>query len=129
MQDIGALWERFFSAQIADKIPNRIDGDILSVYYHYQGDDSQPYDNLIGCRVSSLNSIPDGLTGVTVVGGKYREFTATGDVTQGAVGKAWEKIWATDIDRAYQTDYEIYGEKAQNPQDAEVPIFIGINEK
>ena len=27
----------------------------------------------------------------------------------------------------FQSDYEVYGAKAQNPQDAEVDIFVGVN--
>lgn len=124
--DIGGLWGRFMGEQIADKIPNRIDGDILSVYCNYAGDYMQPYDNIIGCRVSSLDDIPDGMVGQVVEAGNYRHFTAKGNVTQGAVAEAWATIWQTDIPRRYTTDFEVYGEKAQNPLDAEVDIFIAV---
>jgi predicted transcriptional regulator YdeE len=33
------------------------------------------------------------------------------------------------LPRNYSADFEIYGEKAQNPQDAKVDIFIGVHEK
>jgi predicted transcriptional regulator YdeE len=31
-----------------------------------------------------------------------------------------------DLDRSYTADFEIYGEKAQNPENAEVDIFIAV---
>ncbi len=31
-----------------------------------------------------------------------------------------------DMDRAFTADFEVYGEKAQNPSDAEVDIFIAV---
>ena len=36
------------------------------------------------------------------------------------------KIWNSDLDRSFTSDFEIYGEKAQNPETAEVDIFIAI---
>lgn len=126
--DIGALWGRFMSENIADNIPNRVDNDVLSVYCNYEGDYMQPYDNIIGCRVSSLDSIPDGMVGHVVEGGKFRQFTAVGDLMQGAVAKTWVVIWQTDLARTYLSDFEVYGIEAQDPQNAEVDIFVAISD-
>lgn len=46
---------------------------------------------------------------------------------QGIVFEAWLEIWNLDIPRAYTADFEVYGEKTQNPADAEVDIFIAVN--
>lgn len=46
---------------------------------------------------------------------------------EGAVINTWFKIWDTDLNRTYKTDFEVYGEKAQNPNDAEVEIFVGVH--
>src|SRR5436309_1522601 len=32
------IWNKFLSQAIADKIPNRIDGNVLAVYSDYEGD-------------------------------------------------------------------------------------------
>ncbi|MFT5885520.1 MAG: putative transcriptional regulator YdeE [Arcticibacterium sp.] len=37
------------------------------------------------------------------------------------------EIWQSDLDRTYATDFEVYDERAQNPEDVEVDIFVGIN--
>lgn len=55
------------------------------------------------------------------------KFVAKGDLTQGAVYQAWEKIWGSDLDRKFTADFEVYGEKSQNPAGAEVDIFVGVN--
>ena len=33
-----------------------------------------------------------------------------------------------DLNRTYLADFEIYGQKAQNPSTAEVDIYIGVNQ-
>ena len=58
--------------------------------------------------------------------GNYAKFVSKGDLTKGAVYGTWSKIWETELDRTYSTDFEIYGEKAQNPTDAEVEIFVAV---
>jgi predicted transcriptional regulator YdeE len=46
---------------------------------------------------------------------------------QGMVFGEWTKIWNTEIDRKYSADFEVYGEKAQDPENAEVDIYISLN--
>lgn len=38
----------------------------------------------------------------------------------------WLEIWEMELDRTYTADFEIYGEKTQNLQDAEVDIMIAV---
>ena len=38
----------------------------------------------------------------------------------------WIKIWNSDLNRIFTSDFEIYGEKAHNPENAEVDIFIAM---
>lgn len=125
-QDIPALWKRFFMENTIEKIPNKLDSDLYCVYTHYEGDYTQPYTTVLGCRVANLDQIPEGMIGIEIPKGKYKQFTARGDLQNGAVFQEWRKIWNTDLPRAYQADFEVYGIKAANPQDAEVPIYIGV---
>lgn len=125
-KDIGALWNRFMAEGVLEKIPNRVDNTIYSIYTEYEGDYTKPYTTLLGCKVTSMETIPEGLVAKTFEGGSYIKFVAKGDLTKGAVYESWSKIWNTDLDRAYTADFEVYGEKAQNPADAEVDIYVGI---
>ena len=61
--DIPVLWNRFMGKQMASKIPNRIDGEVLCMYTEYESDYTGPYTTIIGCRVSTLQNIPDGMVG------------------------------------------------------------------
>ena len=47
-----------------------------------------------------------------------------GDLTKGVVFLEWSKIWEMDLDRKYTADFEVYGERVQNPKDSEVDIYV-----
>ncbi|WP_222597273.1 GyrI-like domain-containing protein [Chitinophaga pinensis] len=69
-QDIPALWQRSFQKNISALIPNKIDDTIYSIYTDYEKDHTKPI-QLYGCRVSTLDVIPEGMTGKTINSGKY----------------------------------------------------------
>lgn len=125
-QDIVELWQRFFSEKVLDKIPNKLDSSIYSVYTEYEGDHTKPYTAILGCKVANLAEIPIGMVGKTILGGKFAKFTAKGNLNQGVVFSEWLKIWNMQLDRTYTADFELYDKKAQNPEDAEVDIYIAI---
>jgi len=125
-KDIGALWNTFIAEGILDKIPNKIDNTIYSIYTDYESDYTKPYTTILGCKVSSIEEIPTGMIAQTFDGGNYTKYVSKGDLTKGVVYQEWLKIWNSDLNRAYTTDFEVYGEKAQNPNDAEVEIFVAL---
>ncbi|MCH5720962.1 GyrI-like domain-containing protein [Niabella hibiscisoli] len=125
-QDIPALWARFMAENIAAKIPGKVDNDLYCIYTDYEKDHTRPYTTLLGCRVNSLENVPDGLTCKTVPEGNYTLFTAKGNLTQGAVYNEWINIWNNPLDRAFTADFEIYGAKANNPENGEVDIFVAL---
>lgn len=125
-KDIPALWEKFMSEGIASKIPNRSDGNIYCVYTEYEGDFTKPYTTVLGCKVDNLTEIPEGMKAVTIPESVYKIYTAKGKLDSGIVVHEWIKIWNSELDRAYVADFEIYGVKAQNPEQAEVDIYIGL---
>lgn len=125
-KDIGGLWAKFMSEGIQAKIPNKTSMDILAVYTDYEGDHTEPYTTFLGCRVSSLADIPEGLVGKEFKGGTCVKYVSKGDLTQGAVYQTWAEIWVAPLDRAYTYDFEVYGKKATNPKNAVVDIFISV---
>ena len=56
----------------------------------------------------------------------YSKHIATGNILQGMVFNEWTKIWNSDLQRTFTADFEVYGGKAQNPENAEVDIFIAV---
>lgn len=125
-KDIPALWDKFMSEGILEKIPNKVDPTIYSIYTDYESDHLNPYTTVLGCKVNSDAKIPEGMVCVEIANGNHNKFVAKGDLTQGVVYGAWTKIWEIEMPRKYTADYETYGENAQNPLDAEVDIFVAI---
>lgn len=125
-QDIGALWQRFMGEQLVSQIPNKTDAAILSIYTDYESDHTKPYTAVLGCRVANLDEVPEGMIGRSFAGGDYDHRVAKGNLNEGVVYQAWVDIWGTELDRSYTADFEVYGEKAQNPEAAEVEIFVAL---
>jgi predicted transcriptional regulator YdeE len=124
--DIPKLWQTFMSQQMIEKIPNKVNNTLYCIYTDYESDFTKPYTTVLGCQVTDLNSIPAGFVGKEIGGGNYSQFVAKGKIMDGIVFYEWKKIWQTDLQRAYTTDFEVYGEKTQNPEDAEIDIFVSI---
>ncbi len=125
-QDISQLWTRFMSEGILAQIPNKTGEEVYSIYTNYEGDHTKPYDTILGCKVSTLDEIPVGMVGQYFEGGTYQKFVAKGDLSKGIVYGTWLSIWEQNLDRVFTADFEIYGEKAQNPADAEVEVLVAV---
>jgi predicted transcriptional regulator YdeE len=125
-KDIPALWQKFMVQGMLEKIPCKIDDTLYCIYTAYESDYTKPYTTILGCKVANADTIPDGMMAKTFAGGEYNRYTAKGNLMQGIVFDEWVKIWDRDIARAYTADFEVYGEKALDPANAEVDIFIAI---
>ncbi len=125
-EDISKLWQQFISESVLDKIPNKVDNTIYCIYTEYDGDYTHPYTAILGCKVNKLDSIPHGLVAKQFGYGSFNKYVATGNIFAGSVFNKWQEIWNLDISRAYTYDFEVYGDKAINPENAEVEIFIAV---
>ena len=126
--DIPALWGRFMNEKIQESIPNRVDDTIYCLYTNYAGDHTQPYDVIIGCKVSTLENVPANLITHTVEQSDGMKFQAKGSLEKGeAVVSTWYKIWESGLDRSFTTDFEVYDERSADMHNAEVDILISIN--
>ncbi|MCB9983740.1 MAG: effector binding domain-containing protein [Rhodospirillales bacterium] len=134
--DINALWERFFTESIGQKIPGKTDDAIYAVYSDYQGDHEAPYRLTIGYRIAKNNTPPptggrEGVGGqttlhhVTVKPGQYALMSAAGKQPTALI-ETWEAIWSSDLSRAYQTDFEVYGPRFFETGVNEVLIHVGV---
>lgn len=125
-QDIPALWNKFMTEGIAEQIPNKIDNSIYCIYTEYENDHTKPYTTILGCKVENLDTIPNSMVGKTFEESTYTKYIAKGNILQGVVFNEWIKIWNSDLDRTFAADFEVYDEKAQNLEKAEVDIFIAV---
>ena len=125
-------WSKFYTEGIADKIPNKVDSTIYAVYTGYASDRDGEYDFVIGMKVSRLSSVPPGMVARKVPKGKYAVVaSAKGPVSQ-VVPQAWQQVYRLDDTkqlggaRAYKADFELYDQRAQNPQDSQVDLYVGV---
>ena len=125
--DIPCLWKKFTEEKIIEKIPDKIDSTVYCIYTDYEKDHTKPYTTILGCAVKSLSNIPEGMVGKTIHPATYEIFIAKGNLMEGAVFNEWVKIWEAGLPRTFTADFEVYGKKAQNFNDAEVELFIAVN--
>lgn len=125
-RDIAALWGRLMDENLLTAIPNKVAEEVYSLYTDYEGDHTMPYTAILGCKVANLDRVPEGMVGKCLEGGTYAQITAKGDLTQGMIVNEWSKIFEMGLERAFTADFELFGEKAQNPLDAEVDFFVAV---
>ncbi|WP_158237327.1 effector binding domain-containing protein [Aquimarina sp. MAR_2010_214] len=55
------------------------------IYINYEKDHTKPYDTILGCKVSTLNEIPNGMIRQEFEQGNYTKFISKGNLLQGEV--------------------------------------------
>lgn len=125
--DIPRLWQQFFSENIKTQIPNKISDEIIALYCDYESDHTQNYSLVIGCAVSTIEELPEGMIAKTIPVGSYAVFSAVGEYPDCLI-ETWQSIWQTDLKRTYTSDYEFYGDKFLTAELKEVDVFIAIED-
>ena len=128
---IAPQWDRFMKEGLLSRIPNKIDSNILAVYTDYESDANAAYTFMIGARVSSAAGVPLGMVATKVPAGRYAVFISEKGFVGKVVPETWSRIWAVPksepaAKRAYRADFEVYDQRARDPQNAEVDIYVGI---
>ncbi|MEB2778096.1 GyrI-like domain-containing protein [Algoriphagus sp. D3-2-R+10] len=124
--DCGNLWQKFEKEKIFDLIPNKLSNEIYAVYFDYEKDETKPFSYFIGCKVHKNADVPENLTSLEIPSQNYVKFVAKGIMT-GCITRKWEQIWKSNTDRKFGFDFEVYDERSQDWNDAELDIFISIN--
>ncbi|SHL74109.1 GyrI-like domain-containing protein [Flavobacterium saccharophilum] len=125
-KDIADLWSRFLNEKVLEAIPNKIDNTVYSIYTEYESDHTKPYTTILGCKVKTLNTIPNEMVGKSFEGGNYVKLSAKGDLMKDLIINKWLEIWKMDLERVFTADFEVFGAKAQNPTDAEIDFLIAV---
>ncbi|MGB6977326.1 MAG: GyrI-like domain-containing protein [Gammaproteobacteria bacterium] len=126
------LVQHYWQERIAEQIPHRKNpGVTFSAYTDYASNEHGDYTYFIGEEVSSIANIPQGFETATIPAGKYQKFTTESGKIPTVVIQAWQQIWQMSNvqlggHRNYQTDFEVYDQRANNPNDAILDIYIGI---
>lgn len=129
---IAKHWDKFYKEGILDKISNKADPAIYVVYTDYASDRNGDYNYIIGAKVNETSAVPSGMVAKTVSAGKYAVLTSERGAIPKIIIDAWQRIWSLEDQaqlggkRAYKTDFEVYDQRAQNPQDSQIDIFVGV---
>ena len=128
---IGTCWTRLFQEDLLAKIANKADSSIVALYTDYVSDKNGEYTYVLGARVNSSADVPEGMVAKEVSSGRYAVFTTEKGPGPKVVPEAWMRInslprSAVGGDRVYRTDFEIYDQRAADPQNLQADIYIGI---
>lgn len=125
-KDLTDLWNEFFSAHVLEAIPNKVDHTVYCIYTEYERDHTRPYTAILGCKVTTLATIPDHMVGKSFDGGNYIKLSARGNLMNDLIINKWLEIWKMDLNRAFTADFEVFDKKSQNPADAEIDFLIAV---
>jgi predicted transcriptional regulator YdeE len=128
---IGKSWGRLMQEGSLSKIPNKADNKIVAVYTDYASDHNGEYTYILGAAVKSDAEVPAGMVAKRIPAGKYAVFTSEKGPAQKLVPELWMKInslpkTAVGGDRVYGADFEIYDERASDPQNLQMDVYLGI---
>ncbi len=125
-EEINALWERFFQESVGQLVEGRVDDVIYAVYSDYEGDHTQPYRLTIGYKVGGDEpEIAGHLHHVRVRTADYAMMSAAGEQPTALI-ETWTAIWQSDLDRCFETDFEVYGQRFFEEGVHEVLVAVGV---
>ncbi len=124
-EEINALWEEFFKQNIGQEVENRIDDVIYAVYSDYEGDHTKPYRLTIGYKIEGATQIKGHLHHVKVQTADYAMMNAAGKQPEALID-TWQAIWQSDLDRKFETDFEVYGKRFFEEGVHEILVCIGV---
>ena len=129
---IAKQWEKFYKEGILDKIPHKVDLATYVVYSDYASDRNGDYSYLIGAKASDATTVPAGMVARIVSAGKYAVVTSERGPIPKIIVEAWQQIWGLEDQaqlggkRTYKTDFEVYDQRARDPQDSQIDIYVGV---
>ena len=128
---IGKQWGRLMQEGLFEKIPNKADRSIIAVYTDYASDKNGEYTFLLGARVTSDSNLPSRMVAKKIPAGRFALFTTEKGPAPKVIPETWMRInslpkTAVGGDRVYRADFEVYDERAMDPQNLQADVYVGI---
>lgn len=130
---IAPLAGSYWGKKIANEFKHRSNpGVTYSVYTEYESDENGEYTYFIGEQVDSQEAQDlDKFKTLTIESSCYQKFITEPGKMPDVVIQAWQSIWQMNEGdfqgkRAYLADFEVYDQRAADPNAAVVDIYIGI---
>jgi predicted transcriptional regulator YdeE len=115
---------------MADRIPDKTGSNLYAVYSEYASDHHGEYTFMVGAPVKAHTAVPEGMDPKLILAGKYAVITTQKGPFPKVIPQAWLEIFKLEdegkLNRTYQTDFELYDERALDPQNGQVDIYIGV---
>lgn len=125
MQDIPALWGRFYQEGIAQRLA-AVDQNVYAVYCDYERDYRGAYTMVLGVAVAADAEMPEGLRRVRVPAGRFATLPVSGNPAE-VVWRGWDHIndaWPAKQERRYVADFERYSRVTFDDADAEICVGL-----
>lgn len=129
IKEIPKFWQEQMAANLFDHIPNRKSpNECLGVCANM--DEKGFFSYYIACEVTTLDNIPEGLSGLTIPAAKYAVFTAKGPIPQ-SIHDMWQYAYGEWLPKspyefANSIDFELYDERFHKEDGAETDIYIPV---
>jgi predicted transcriptional regulator YdeE len=125
---IPKLW--MGAMEFREQVPRSLDSAMIALYTEYESDEHGAYTFVLGAKADPAWDIPEGLTLKKVPAGRYAVFTSDRGPVQKVVVETWQRIWselpsASNL-RSYVADFEVYDDRAADPANAVVDIYVGV---
>lgn len=124
--DIGSLWQRFTQENLSEKLDEREGNELYCVYTDYESDHNDYYTAILGCKVTSIEYLPEGFTGKAIPASKYAVFTPVGKFPAN-IGATWQYIWQSDLRRTYTVDFDVYDTTDKAFEDIESKVYVAVD--
>ena len=127
---IGRQWHRFIDEGLGDKIPDKTGSNLYAVYSEYASDHNGEYTFMVGAPVKPGTAAPAGMALRRIPAGKYAVITTERGPFPKVIPEAWLRIFKLEdegkLKRMYKTDFELYDERALDPQNGQVDIYLAV---
>jgi predicted transcriptional regulator YdeE len=127
---IGRQWHKFIDEGMAGKIPDKTSSNLYAVYTEYASDHYGEYTFVVGAPIKTGASAPTGMVLKQIPAGKYALITTEKGPFPKVIPEAWLQIFKLEdekkLKRTYHTDFELYDERALDPQNGQVDIYLGV---
>jgi predicted transcriptional regulator YdeE len=128
---ISEIWHELLRDNLASKIPNKSGINLTAVYTDYEGGLDGHYTYLLGLPVSSILNVPANFVAKYVPGGRYSVVTSNRGPVARVVPETWQRICSMSVGelggiRSFRADYEIYDQRAADPEKAQIEVYVGL---
>jgi AraC family transcriptional regulator len=123
------FWQQVIQKRQIKNIPNKKQPDtVLGICMDFKTDGAFSY--IIGSEVTHTDNVPDDMVSREILEANYAVFTARGkmpDSIQNMIKYIYQEwLPKSNYQHAYSPEFELYDERSDDSENAEVDIYIPI---